>query len=86
MYAKFAFRWEDIRELKEKPEASPTGIHRKLQKEEDRHLPPFGIGKLQVRFKQLDLLILDDVVEDLPVGQVRIRLSGVLKELPQRDA
>lgn len=49
-------------------------------------LPSVRIRKLQLWFKQLDLLILDDVIENFPVRQVRIRLGAVLKKLPQCDA
>lgn len=51
-----------------------------------KHLPSFRIGKLQLGFKQLDLLVLDNVIEDFPIRQVGVRLGAVLKELPQCDA
>lgn len=49
-------------------------------------LPSFRIGKLQLGLKQLDLLVLDNVIENFPIRQMRIRLGAVLKKLPQRDA
>lgn len=49
-------------------------------------LPAFRVGKLQLGLKQLDLLVLDNVIEDFPIRQMRIRLGAVLKKLPQRDA
>lgn len=49
-------------------------------------LPSVRIGKLQLWFKQLDLLILDNVIENFPVRQMGIRLGAVLKKLPQCDA
>lgn len=49
-------------------------------------LPSVRIRKLQLWFKQLDLLILDNVIENFPVRQMRIRLGAVLKKLPQCDA
>lgn len=49
-------------------------------------LPSFRIGKLQLGFKQLDLLVLDNVIENFPIRQMRIRLGAVLKKLPQCDA
>lgn len=49
-------------------------------------LPSVRIRKLQDWFKQLDLLILDNVIENFPVRQMRIRLGAILKKLPQCDA
>ena len=45
--------------------------------------PSFRVRKLQLGFERLDLLLLDDMVEDLPVGQMGIGLSSILKQLPQ---
>ena len=45
--------------------------------------PSVGVGKLQLGFERLDLLLLDDMVKDLPVGQMGIGLSSILKQLPQ---
>lgn len=47
--------------------------------------PSFRIRKLQLRFEEFDLLILDHVIENLPIGQMRIWLGGVLEKLPQCD-
>lgn len=45
-------------------------------------LPSFRVRKLKLRFEEFDLLVLDHMVENLPVRQMRIWLPGVLKQLP----
>lgn len=50
-----------------------------------KHLPSFRVRKLKLWFEEFDLLVLDHMVENLPVRQMRIWLPGVLKQLPQCD-
>lgn len=50
-----------------------------------KRLPSFRVRKLKLWFEELDLLVLDHMVENLPVRQMRIWLPCVLKQLPQCD-
>lgn len=50
-----------------------------------KYLPSFRVRKLKLWFEELDLLVLDHMIENLPVRQMRIWLPSVLKQLPQCD-